>query len=114
MYGKFPVRSLYITPVCLSANAPKQNMLLAGDVSSSSMMLVFGGWELLCPEAVELMVYEVLSLVNWVLAFVLAVAMLSAGIWRYGYLQALDQLGQQEQWEHPLEPGRGRHDLREW
>jgi hypothetical protein len=29
MNGKFPVRSLYITPLCLSANAPKQNMINA-------------------------------------------------------------------------------------
>lgn len=33
---------------------------------------------------------------NWiVLGFLLAVAMLSGGIWRYGYVQALDQLAQQ-------------------
>jgi hypothetical protein len=36
-------------------------MFPAGDVSSSSMMLAFGGWGLLCPEAEELVVYEASS-----------------------------------------------------
>jgi hypothetical protein len=36
-------------------------MLPARDVSSSSMMLAFGGWGMLCPEAEELVVYVALS-----------------------------------------------------
>ncbi len=42
--GNALVRSLYSVPVCFSANAPKQKMLLLAAEASSLMMLAIGPW----------------------------------------------------------------------